>query len=103
MRSLVLSSLLALSFLGVAHAKTTTAVAAHDTCETAVALQADDHMAGVAKEYVWLRENYPDFRPAKQSLIQCDGKPTDAFELEDAQGNTVKVLFDLSGYWGKGF
>lgn len=74
----------------------------HSACETAVVLSAPTHLEGVQKEYQWLKANHPNARIEEQSLIDCKGKPTDSFTLTDHTGQKIVVLFDLSGYWGKG-
>ena len=76
---------------------------AHDTCETAIALEAADHMSGVEKQYDWLRANHPNHQMVQQEMIDCGGKPTDAMIMANPTDKTyIFVLFDLSGYFGKG-
>ncbi len=97
-----LLSLANLTTTASAGAQTAKASGSHSTCETAVVLSAPSHMEGIQKEYEWLRANHPTARLEEQALITCKGKPTDSFTLVDATGATIVVLFDLSGYWGKG-
>lgn len=75
---------------------------AHDSCKTAISLDAPSHAEGVNQEYVYLKAHYPQYQVMQQALIQCGNKPTDMFALQDAQGQKIEVYFDLSKYWGKG-
>lgn len=78
------------------------APAAHDTCPTAIALEAPSHSEGVKAEYVWLRTHYGDHKILGQQLGQCANQPIDRFELRAPDGRTVVVLFNLANYWGRG-
>ena len=76
----------------------------HETCQTAVSFDAPSETDGVAKEYEWIKANYPSYHLVEQKLIDCQGKPTDAMAIADGNKRTFTyVLFDLSKFFGKGW
>jgi hypothetical protein len=71
------------------------------TRQTAYVIDAKDEAGGVAKEYAILR--YLELKPGMQSLV-ADKKPYDVIEVTDSRtGETRKVWFDISGFFGKLF
>jgi hypothetical protein len=38
-----------------------------------------------------------------QALGQCDGAPADELYVRTAEGKRVKLYFDISSFFGKGF
>jgi hypothetical protein len=74
------------------------------TCETRVLiLGAKDEQVGVGAEYDWLKAKYPGHKVQKQSLLSCAGKPTDQLDIRTADDKPVKIHFDISDFFGKGF
>jgi hypothetical protein len=72
------------------------------SCEKAVIPQGvKREMDGVGAEYAWLKQHYPGAKPQGQSLTECQGKPADRITVATADGNTVEVFFDISGFFGK--
>jgi hypothetical protein len=71
------------------------------TCATAVGAQGKNEREGLASEGAWIRDNYPGAKKVSQSLTQCDGKPADVVEIRTADGQSVKVYFDISEWFGK--
>lgn len=93
---------LSLGFLGLMLLSAQVFAQDQTSCQSAVRLTAVSHMEGVGKEYDYLRHNYPQYKILGQQLVDCEGKPTDVFVLQDSAGIKIKVFFDLSQYWGKG-
>ena len=56
---------------------------------------------GVSAEYKWLRENYPGHKVQGQSLNNKGGKSYDIITITTAEGQTTKVYFDISQFFGK--
>lgn len=50
----------------------------------------------IAQEYNWVEQNCPGFRPTQQMLSENNGKRYDVLTLQNAQGETRTVYFDLS-------
>lgn len=67
----------------------------------AIVIQEETETKGVAAEYAWLKKNYPGYKLIKQSLQYNDGKPYDVMEIKTADGDTKKVYFDISNFFGK--
>lgn len=73
--------------------------------ETAFVLTASDHMEGIKAEYEildlifldtadeWIRKDH--------ELIKEDGLVYDRFELEDIEGDTYEIGFNITDYFGK--
>lgn len=55
---------------------------------------------GVPLEYKVMAVLYPGWKRVTQSLIQRDGKSFDVLELENVEGQRVKVYFDITSWMG---
>jgi hypothetical protein len=71
------------------------------SCKSAIPVGAATEADGVAKENAWIAENYPGATKSSQSRITCDGKPTDQINLDTANGRSVSLFFDASGWSAK--
>jgi hypothetical protein len=58
-------------------------------------------VASIAKEYEWMRDRCPGFRPWSQALHEIDGKPYDVLTWQNARGEERSVYFDISKFFGK--
>ena len=58
-------------------------------------------VGSVGEEYAWMRQFYPGFEPAKQSLQKIDGKPFDVLTWVNSKGEEATVYFDISSFFGK--
>lgn len=67
----------------------------------AVVVSAKNETDGVAKEYEWLKTNYPGSQVISQGLGEKNGKPFDIFRIKTASGEEKSVYFDISRYFGK--
>lgn len=67
----------------------------------AIVISANNESAGVAKEYEWLKTNYPGSQVISQGLGEKNGKPFDVFKIKTASGEEKSVYFDISRYFGK--
>jgi hypothetical protein len=73
-------------------------------CDRRVIVQgAQSERDGVGAEYFWLRANYPGYKMRQQGLSKCDGHPTDVLAIETVDGQQLKIYFDISAFFGKGF
>jgi len=72
------------------------------SCQQAIAIVgARGEQDGVASEYTWIKQHYPGAKLDQQSLIDCNGAPTDKMAIETADGQKVTLFFDLSRFFGK--
>lgn len=55
---------------------------------------------GVPLEHKVVAVLYPGWKRAAQSLIQRDGKSFDVLELENVEGQRVKLYFDITAWMG---
>ncbi|MDR3112587.1 MAG: hypothetical protein LBU55_05455 [Elusimicrobiota bacterium] len=61
-----------------------------------------DNELGIAAEYAWIKNKYPDYKLLKQSIsvISLDGNIVNSDLLEIiTKGVTVKVYFDISQFF----
>jgi hypothetical protein len=70
-------------------------------CDDLVPIEAGNEVDGIAAEGRWLREHYPGWRKVEQALSMCGEKPVDSIEIRDADGRAVRILFDISSFFGK--
>jgi len=47
----------------------------------------------------WVRAHYPGANITSQSLLECDGSPTDELKLTTADGRDLTVHFDISSFF----
>jgi hypothetical protein len=57
----------------------------------------------MAAERHWLRARYPGFRLKEQSLIDCEGEPTDRVTIVNVVDDERTVYFDISDFFHKDF
>ena len=55
----------------------------------------------VSAEYEWVRTNYPGSQVTGQALISSGGKHYDVLTLVTQAGETKKVYFDITSFFGK--
>lgn len=55
---------------------------------------------GIAAEYLWIRDHYPDYTPDAQALEQIAGKPFDVLTIRSSSGTTRTIYFDISRFYG---
>jgi hypothetical protein len=77
-----------------------------DSQKDAIIIQnAENHRAGVAAEYRYLRQRFGErgvhWRLVVQALVTGD-KPVDRLTIELADGTQKDVFFDISEFFGKG-
>ena len=70
------------------------------SCAQAVVIHAKDEFSGVRAEYVWIAARYPGYEKKMQALTNCNGRPADEIGIRTADGQEVKVYFDISEYFG---
>ena len=69
--------------------------------ETAIVISgATDTRAGIEAEYRWIETHLPGTTIESQSLVMGP-KPLDAFTVKLPSGETRKVYFDISAFFGK--
>ncbi|MFB3785200.1 MAG: hypothetical protein ACE15F_02400 [bacterium] len=50
----------------------------------------------VREEYDWIRDEYPNFSPCLQALLEIEGKKYDMMTIQSPEGEQRNVYFDLS-------
>ncbi len=65
---------------------------------------ASGHIAAIAAEYTYLRQNYgtqgTDWTLQLQTLIELEHKMIDLTEIRLADGRILQLYFDITPYWG---
>ncbi len=69
--------------------------------EKAIVIQEKSEKAGVAAEYKWVRDNYPDSKVQSQALQMNKGKSYDVLNVALKDGSNRKFYFDISNFFGK--
>ncbi len=69
--------------------------------DKAIIIQQTSETRGIADEYTWIRNKYPNSKTKSQSLSYKDKKPFDIINIVTAEGNDVAVYFDISNFLGK--
>ena len=69
--------------------------------ENAIIINENKESAGVAKEYQWIRENYPGSSPAGQALQHVKGRSYDIITIKTSNGIEKKLYFDITKFFGK--
>jgi hypothetical protein len=72
------------------------------SCPTRILIKGANFETGIEAEYAWLRAKYPGFTRGTQTLIECDGKPSDRIEIVTESGLPLVIHFDVSEFFGKG-
>jgi hypothetical protein len=71
------------------------------TLEKAIIIMENNERAGISAENDWIGKNYPGYRKAGQSLVFNKKRPYDIIEIENAEGITKSIYFDISEFFGK--
>lgn len=69
--------------------------------EKAIVIDKKNESEGVAAEYKWLRENYPDYSVTGQSLQQNNKKWYDVLHTKAKDGTKRDFYFDITKFFGK--
>ncbi len=70
--------------------------------EKAIVISECNNSEGIAQEYIEARKRFGNYKLIRQSLLSVDKRMYDELELE-IEGKLVKVFFDISDFFGKGF
>jgi hypothetical protein len=57
-------------------------------------------VSGIPEERAWIERHYPGAKVVSQSLLMGKG-PMDLIEIELASGETRRLYFDISSFFGK--
>ena len=76
-------------------------IARGTSCESVILIDATNERDGIRLEREWIRNNYPGAKLVQQSLAECNGKAADIIDIETANGQKVKLFFDISKWLGK--
>lgn len=68
---------------------------------TAIVITEKTSEKGISAEYKWIKEHYSDYKVQGQSLIFQDNKPYDVITITLANGQNLKLYFDISNFFGK--
>ena len=79
----------------------TTVATLGSSYENAVIIYEYSESKGVAAEYKWIRENYPNSKVMMQSLTYYKKKPYDIIQIMTADEKSLAVYFDISNFFGK--
>ncbi len=69
--------------------------------EKAIVIDKTNESEGVAAEYKWLRENYPEYMVTGQSLQQNNKKRYDVIHTKAKDGTKRDFYFDITKFFGK--
>jgi hypothetical protein len=69
--------------------------------ENAIVINKTSSSEGIEAEYAYLRKHYPGYKLIRQSLQSHNNKPYDVLEIKTAEGEEIKVYFDISNFYGK--
>ncbi|HEV8081388.1 MAG TPA: hypothetical protein VGP43_11785 [Chitinophagaceae bacterium] len=69
--------------------------------ENAIVINERTESSGVAKEYLWLRENYPGYKFVMQSSRKEKGRQYDILTIKTADGIQKAIYFDISNFYGR--
>ena len=69
--------------------------------KTAIIIKAKNETTGIAKEYEWLKANYPGYSLIKQSLKENSKKMYDVMQIKTVDGTEKEIYFDINSFYGK--
>ena len=69
--------------------------------EKAIVIDKKNESEGVAAEYQWLREYYPDYTVTGQSLQENNKKWYDVLHTKAKDGTKRDFYFDITKFFGK--
>jgi len=69
--------------------------------KTAIVIKAKNETTGIAKEYEWLKVNYPGYSLIRQSLKENSKKMYDVMQIKTANGTEKEIYFDINSFFGK--
>jgi hypothetical protein len=69
--------------------------------ERAIIIIEKSERSGITAENDWIRKNYPGYRKAGQSLVFDKKRPYDIINIENVEGTTKSIYFDISEFFGK--
>jgi hypothetical protein len=69
--------------------------------EKAVIIQAKNERAGISAENEWIEKNYPGYFKTMQSLIFNKKRPYDIINIENSEGSTKSIYFNITEFFGK--
>ena len=68
---------------------------------SAIVINSNSEMDGIAQEYRWLEKHYPGYQRGSQSLLFNEGRYFDLLEFTDADGKSHSIYFDITSFYGK--
>ncbi|HYM61473.1 MAG TPA: hypothetical protein VEZ11_11350 [Thermoanaerobaculia bacterium] len=71
------------------------------SCDDLIVIVAANENDGINAETAWMRKHYPGFRRGGQALLQCGDKAADRIDITTAQGESRRIYFDISSFFGK--
>ena len=71
--------------------------------DDAIIISDCSHFEGVDQEYIVLKKRFGDYKLIKQSLIDERGKIYDLLEIKLEDGRKIKVYFEITDFFGRGF
>jgi len=69
--------------------------------QSAIVIDAKSETTGVAKEYEWLKQQYPGYKLQKQSLNYQGKKVYDVMKIKTEAGEDLEIYFDITKFFGK--
>ncbi|MCX6230561.1 MAG: hypothetical protein NTZ33_03360 [Bacteroidetes bacterium] len=67
----------------------------------AIIIKEKTETKGVAAEYLWIREHYPNATIKGQKLVDHKNKPYDIIKIETKESEEKEIYFDISMFFGK--
>lgn len=69
--------------------------------QKAIMIEEKNESAGIYAENEWIRDHCPGYRKSSQSLVFDKKRPYDIITIVNQEGDTKKVYFDISNFFGK--
>ncbi len=70
-------------------------------CDDLVVIEANDTAKGIEMENDYIEKTWPGSRKIGQSLSQCGSGMVDIITIQQPDGTTRDVWFDISSFFGK--
>ncbi|MDP4269750.1 MAG: hypothetical protein Q8909_06460 [Bacteroidota bacterium] len=71
------------------------------SCENAIIITETTEDKGVAAEYKWIKQNYPDASVRGQSCSGKNKKRYDIIDIITKLGEKKSIYFDITNFYGK--
>ena len=71
--------------------------------ENAIIISECNNLEGIDYEYLEVRKRFGNYKLIRQSLLKHNNRMFDMLELKLENGREIKLYFDITEFFGKGF